>query len=252
MTESDKRRNQPARNGPIGLLGIICVILSMALCVAVSAGTAWGKVKTGRDTGVAPNKNESNTERIGEYTFTDESSGVILKFSPNGGQSARNVTNSIESLDLRKGKECLHKEGTCDACDELRSMYDSGEVDELCRVTVEPEVNVAGQYGVLVPLTSNQIKYTCYRCDNGALKQVGKYPVRLSAGGNTSYAPIYGDIDDVQSPIGIAYGKGNSSKTDQISVHAYTPDDSRKATDNKISWITKVINKILDLTEHSE
>ena len=185
-----------------------------------------------------------------DYTFKDEDSGVYLSHYPEGSSDTETdseefVAPEIEALVLNRGDECLHEEGSCEACDTLRGMYHSGEINALYCVSIVPGIEGDTQYELSVPLEEKMREYTVYRCVGGEL--------------TTSYNPIYagsnpdfgfnsvhfrGDSRALQSPYGVVYNVGKPEETSALSVHAYTPDDD-EPDDDEPSLLDRILGVLM-------
>lgn len=161
-----------------------------------------------------------------EALFSDESTGVkIGRYVEASSSAEKPEAPIIESLNLLRGEECLHEEGACEACDELREMYRNGNVDALYRVEITTEYDGDGWLALTVPLDEKVSKYASYRCDDGVLKpSYMTVTAKVAERGFTS-ASIDGDVHDLRSPFGIAYNKDKPQEPTTAPAHAYTPDD---------------------------
>ena len=105
---------------------------------------------------------------------------------------------AIENLAIAQGEDCLHAEGTCPACDELREMYRDGELDGLYRITVVPECDATGKFEVSIPIGVETNKLTRYWCDGGTLHSADS----ISPSGHLSIATMSSDMQGIQTPMG--------------------------------------------------
>lgn len=97
-----------------------------------------------------------------ELALVDEESGVgvaVLDIGGTGGEK----TFLGESLAVVGGKNALHVEGECPACDELRGMYSNGDLSALYCVSIVPEKADMPMVSYVVPLEgmSDAVVYQC-------------------------------------------------------------------------------------------
>lgn len=240
---------------------LACVVL--VAVVAVSPfNDAWGRgVRTNANTDQYQHYQEEFGAPVSfsaeaskpvqpDYSFEDEASGASLVHHPENASNSE--TNSegfegpyVEALVVVRGEECLHEEGSCNACDELRRMYHDGEVDALCRVAITPNPGEVGdeRFSMSVPLDTNEkvTGYLIVRCDDESLAQEGSG----LHGGNSGFTRVTlrGDTQTIQSPFGIVYNNSASGKTASTTTHAYVPDDDDDDNE-EADFLTMLINAV--------
>lgn len=158
----------------IWLRSFVCVVVT-ALLVAplLLPGTADARVRS-RGSGHGDTAGDS-TSHFGnlpdggsapppryELALVDEESGVgvaVLDIGGSGGEK----TFLGESLAVVGGKDALHVEGECPACDELRGMYSNGDLSALYCASIVPEKADMPMVSYVIPLEgmSDAVVYQC-------------------------------------------------------------------------------------------
>ena len=254
----------PRKRAPFPLAAGFVLALSLGLA-ACPVDVAWGRASVGSShpsqrfeepAPVAPTGSFGTRPTI-DYTFHDDASGATLthssqESSDSASESEDFVPPNIEAIELQSGEECLHEEGTCAACDELRNMYRTGKVDVLYCATIEidSEAYSSDEFTLSVPLDTVVDSCTNYHCDNGELSSGAK---EKWVSGNSSYARFRGNLQDLQLPFGVSFDTSESERTDGLTVHAYTPDDDYDDDgagdgdgdgDEEDSWLTNLLSLI--------
>lgn len=238
----------------VALVALSLSLLAYAFPI-MPADTAWGAVagakeraeRAGRESGsfdvALPSSNHEIdyeqflSTRTYEQLLSDDATGVVLgRYVDADSQEEEPDPPPMESIDLLLGEGCLHAQGECEACDELREMHREGEVDALCRVAVIPDIEAEGQFSVDIPLDERVDKLAVYRCDDGVLRTSYR-----TAGSGTDAVRIDSDAHGVQSPLGIAYNKDKPEEPKAATAHAYVPDDDG---DDDAGW-QKVLSGIM-------
>lgn len=251
---SNESSRKPA---PPSLAASFLLALSLGLA-ACPVDAAWGRASVGSShpsqrfeepAPVAPTGSFGTrpTRPTNDYTFHDDASGATLthssqESSDSASESEDFVPPNIEAIELQSGEECLHEEGTCAACDELRNMYRTGKVDVLycATIAIDSEVSSSDEFSLSVPLDTDAHSCTNYHCNNGELS-FG--PKTAQVGGNLRYTQLKGKLQDLQSPFGVSFDTSEPERTDTLTVHAYTPDDGG-GDDDEDSWLTNLLSLI--------
>lgn len=170
-----------------------------------------------------------------DYVIEDPDSGVTLSYfrSDSTLESERDLFH-VENLRVVDGEGCLHAEGECDACDQLRDLYRDGEITELHRVSLSPAVECDGTFRLTIPLVSDSDACELYRCDGGTLESTHWTLVSEEQGVEKVY--LSGDGVGIQSPFGIAFGRSDSKgfSAQRIEVHARIPPDDDEPEDKEL------------------
>lgn len=130
-----------------------------------------------------------------DFTFKDEGSGASLSHYPDASSNAETESEefaapAIDALIVIHGEECLHGEGSCEACDELRDMYRSGDIDGLYRVEIIPDIEDEAEYSLTVPLDEEVPKYAVYRCVGGNL-ETSYSPIRAGSKSDSGFVSVW-------------------------------------------------------------
>lgn len=258
-TAANPSNESPRKHAPFSLAAGFLLVLSLGL-TACPVDAAWGRVSVGSShpsqrfeepAPVVPTGSFGTRPTI-DYTFHDDASGATLthssqESSDSASESEDFVPPNIEAIELQSGEECLHEEGTCAACDELRNMYRTGKVDVLycATIKIDSEAYSSDEFTLSVPLDTVADSCTHYHCDNGELSPGTK---EKWVSGNSSYAQLKGSLQDLQSPFGVNFDTSESERTDSLTVHAYTPDDDYddgdEDEDEEDSWLTNLLSLI--------
>ena len=257
-TATNPSNESPRKPAPSSLAASFLLVLSLGLA-ACPVDAAWGRVSVGSShpsqrfeepAPVAPTGSFGTRPTI-DYTFHDDASGATLthssqESSDSASESEDFIPPNIEAIELQSGEECLHEEGTCAACDELRNMYRTGKVDVLycAAIAIDSEASPSDEFILSVPLDTDAHSCTKYHCNNGELSPGAK---EKWASGNSSYARFRGNLQDLQSPFGVSFDTSESERTDSLTVHAYTPDDDYDDGDDdeeEDSWLTNLLSLI--------
>lgn len=260
-TAANPSNESPRKHAPFSLAAGFLLVLSLGL-TACPVDAAWGRVSVGSShpsqrfeepAPVVPTGSFGTRPTI-DYTFHDDASGATLthssqESSDSASESEDFVPPNIEAIELQSGEECLHEEGTCAACDELRNMYRTGKVDVLycATIKIDSEAYSSDEFTLSVPLDTVADSCTHYHCDNGELSPGTK---EKWVSGNSSYAQLKGSLQDLQSPFGVSFDTSESERTDSLTVHAYTPDDDYddgdedEDEDEEDSWLTNLLSLI--------
>lgn len=256
-TAANPSNESPRKHAPFSLAAGFLLVLSLGL-TACPVDAAWGRVSVGSShpsqrfeepAPVVPTGSFGTRPTI-DYTFHDDASGATLthssqESSDSASESEDFVPPNIEAIELQSGEECLHEEGTCAACDELRNMYRTGKVDVLycATIKIDSEAYSSDEFTLSVPLDTVADSCTHYHCDNGELSPGTK---EKWVSGNSSYAQLKGSLQDLQSPFGVSFDTSESERTDSLTVHAYTPDDDDgdDDEDEEDSWLTNLLSLI--------
>lgn len=258
-TATNPSNESPRKPAPSSLAASFLLVFSLGLA-ACPVDAAWGRVSVGSShpsqrfeepAPVAPTGSFGTRPTI-DYTFHDDASGATLthssqESSDSASESEDFIPPNIEAIELQSGEECLHEEGTCAACDELRNMYRTGKVDVLycAAIAIDSEASPSDEFILSVPLDTDAHSCTKYHCNNGELSPGAK---EKWASGNSSYARFRGNLQDLQSPFGVSFDTSESERTDSLTVHAYTPDDDHDDGDDddeeEDSWLTNLLSLI--------
>ena len=254
-TATNPSNESPRKPAPSSLAASFLLALSLGLA-ACPVDAAWGRASVGSShpsqrfeepAPVAPT-GSFGTRPTNDYTFHDDASGVTLthssqESSDSASESEDFVPPNIEAIELQSGEECLHEEGTCAACDELRNMYRTGKVDVLycATIAIDSEVSSSDEFSLSVPLDTDAHSCTNYHCNNGELS-FG--PKTTQVGGNLRYTQLKGNLQDLQSPFGVSFDTSESERTDTLTVHAYTPDDEGEDEEDDDNWLTILLSII--------
>lgn len=246
------------KHAPFSLAARFLLALSLGLA-ACPVDAAWGRVSVGSShpsqrfeepAPVAPTGSFGTrpTRPTNDYTFHDDASGATLthssqESSDSASESEDFVPPNIEAIELQSGEECLHEEGTCAACDELRNMYRTGKVDVLycATIAIDSEASSSDEFSLSVPLDTDAHSCTNYHCNNGELSFGLK---TTQVGGNLRHTQLKGNLQDLQSPFGVSFDTSESERTDTLTVHAYTPDDEGEDEEDDDNWLTILLSII--------
>ncbi len=254
-TAANPSNESPRKHAPFSLAAGFLLVLSLGF-TACPVDAAWGRVSVDSShpsqrfeepAPVAPTGSFGTTSTE-DYAFHDDASGATLTHlsqepSDSASESEGFVSPNIEAIELQRGEECLHEEGTCAACDKLRSMYRAGKIDALYRatITIDSEAYSSDKFILSVPLDVDVDSYTKYHCSNGELSPGTK---EKWVSGNSPYVHLNGSLQDLQSPFGVSFDTSESERTDSLTVHAYTPDDDYDDEDEEDSWLTNLLSFI--------
>lgn len=161
-----------------------------------------------------------------DFEYADEVSGAKLShysYTSSDGSSDSEAFSppEIEGLYLREGEGCLHEEGSCEACDKLREMYRSGEIESLFCASIECDQSVDASFRLSVPVNKEPSSYRLFTCNDGELVEVD---AKEKASSDNPVART-GSLDELQRPFGVAYFESSSQSYPGMEVHAYTPDE---------------------------
>ena len=258
-TATNPSNESPRKPALSSLAASFLLVLSLGLA-ACPVDAAWGRVSVGSShpsqrfeepAPVAPTGSFGTRPTIDytiDYTFHDDASGATLthssqESSDSASESEDFIPPNIEAIELQSGEECLHEEGTCAACDELRNMYRTGKVDVLycAAIAIDSEASPSDEFILSVPLDTDAHSCTKYHCNNGELSFGLK---TAQVGGNLRHTQLEGNLQELQSPFGVSFDTSESERTDSLTVHAYTPDDDGGDEEDDDNWLTNLLSII--------
>lgn len=244
------------KHAPFLLAAGFLLVLSLGF-MACPVDMAWGKASVGSShssqrfeepASVAPTGSFRASSSKADYTFHDDASDATLSHysqesSDSTSESEDFVPPNVDAIELQRGEECLHEEGTCAGCDALRGMYRSGKIDALYCATIVTGTDTSDQFVLSVPADADVTSYIPYSCKDGE----PAFGPRRSDGldDDPPSIQIKGNLHALQSPFGISYStsESESERTGSITVHAYTPDDDYDS-DEEDTWIDNLLKVI--------
>lgn len=157
---------------------------------------------------------------FGELGIVDEQTGV--------GLYVHRALMEGESLAVVQGLDCLHAQGSCEACDELRHMYDAGEIGELYCASLVPATSETDKIDIFFP-PQGASGVTVYQCADGKLIETAPLRLRSYVYFETEYQTPFGVLRELPSTAAdeseeIASGTGRVSSAKSY-VHDYEPDE---------------------------
>ncbi len=150
-----------------------------------------------------------------ELGVVDEQTGV--------GLNVQRALMEGESLTVAQGLDCLHPQGSCEACDELRSMYDAGEVGELYCASLMPATSETEKIDIFFP-PQGASGVNVYQCADGKLIEVAPLRLRSYVYFETEYQTPFGVLREMPSRAADESGEVASEPERDSSAKSYVRD----------------------------
>lgn len=206
---------------------VLLLVVSICIC-SMPIDSAWATARRlptdqQQNQGVPSLPNISNQQQPynnnvkieqWDYSFTDESSGATILHYGSESESEGYTAPDVQALRVEHGVAALHAEGACEACDEIRERYQTGEIDALYRVMIVPDIEAGDDFTLSVPLGSEAHSYALYRCIDGELDV--SYMAKNNSDATLTDVSVNGSAGGLQSPFGVALDASRPEELDSV------------------------------------